>query len=158
VIELSLTKRLRSVVLLLGRLTNHISHLWKTMTSSDSNRIIICLSASTKDDWVSSNVFIHLFYLLHVCILVVCIFTFTFKSFSRRSYPEWLTNWCIHLMTSSGTVTLVVFILTSLFIHLLYFLELSVCLCVFLVAWVDVKHILMSYPNDACKLCIADSM
>jgi hypothetical protein len=32
-------------------------------------------------------------------------FTFTFKSFSRRSYPERLTNWCIHLMTSSGTVT-----------------------------------------------------
>ncbi|XP_052364210.1 proteasome adapter and scaffold protein ECM29 isoform X2 [Oncorhynchus keta] len=32
--------------------------------------------------------------------------TFTFKSFSRRSYPERLTNWCIHLMTSSGTVTL----------------------------------------------------
>jgi hypothetical protein len=31
--------------------------------------------------------------------------TFTFKSFSRRSYPERLTNWCIHLMTSSGTVT-----------------------------------------------------
>jgi hypothetical protein len=26
-------------------------------------------------------------------------FTFTFKSFSRRSYPERLTNWCIHLMT-----------------------------------------------------------
>uniref|UniRef100_A0A674ED05 Ig-like domain-containing protein n=1 Tax=Salmo trutta TaxID=8032 RepID=A0A674ED05_SALTR len=23
--------------------------------------------------------------------------TFTFKSFSRRSYPERLTNWCIHL-------------------------------------------------------------
>ena len=33
-------------------------------------------------------------------------FTFTFKSFSRRSYPERLTNWCIHLMTSSGTATL----------------------------------------------------
>jgi hypothetical protein len=32
--------------------------------------------------------------------------TFTFKSFSRRSYPERLTNWCIHLMTSSGTATL----------------------------------------------------
>jgi hypothetical protein len=30
----------------------------------------------------------------------------TFKSFSRRSYPERLTNWCIHLMASSGTVTL----------------------------------------------------
>ena len=30
----------------------------------------------------------------------------TFKSFSRRSYPERLTNWCIHLMTSSGTATL----------------------------------------------------
>lgn len=34
-------------------------------------------------------------------------FTFTFKSFSRRSYPERLTNWCIHLMTSSGTATYV---------------------------------------------------
>ncbi|XP_052382234.1 uncharacterized protein LOC127932048 isoform X21 [Oncorhynchus keta] len=40
---------------------------------------------------------------------VMCLlFTFTFKSFSRRSYPERLTNWCIHLMTSSRTVTVTI--------------------------------------------------
>ena len=45
-------------------------------------------------------------FFLILSVIVEVTFTFTFKSFSRRSYPERLTNWCIHLMTSSGTATL----------------------------------------------------
>ena len=40
------------------------------------------------------------------CVSLAQYIYITFKSFSRRSYSERLTNWCIHLMTSSGTATL----------------------------------------------------
>jgi hypothetical protein len=39
-------------------------------------------------------------------LIVICLcVSFTFKSFSRRSYPERLTNWCIHLMTCFPVLT-----------------------------------------------------